>query len=300
MSKHFIVTSHGWSASNWVAHSLNLNEKILCTHSARNALANDAQIHNRDNFIKNLSNFHEGYLNRQESSLDGFYQYIESLGNSDYYGSVHLLRLRDIPILYRKYGPPSRNFKIANLVRNPVDLVWSGYGQLQDLFLFDINELYWTLDKIISEGKNFTYSLIEKYQINIGEYKYLAFIGACAILSSIKKDCDAYELIDRNKTNIDFIGTFTMESITQERESFKQMLSKLTDNSALTSVDYLDKVFGEGEINRHKKDSKKITSRERYNSFEPWQKDTFNYFFKKFDLRSKYESFGYDFSYIEV
>ncbi|WP_342804680.1 hypothetical protein [Alteromonas sp. M12] len=300
MQNSFIVTSHGWSASNWLAHSFNLNSNIVCTHSARNVLANDTELHSNSNLVKNIHNFHRGYVGRQVLSLDTLYDDIQQLGSAKYYGSVHVLRLRDIPILLKKYGSPQKSFKVANFVRNPVDLVWSGYGQLQDLFTFDINELYWTLDKILNEGKDFSYSLIEKYQINIGEYKYLAFIGACAILSSIKKDCDVYEVVVGTNKNIDFIGTFTMESITQDREKFRQMLFLLTDNSDLATEDYLDKVFDEGVINRHKKDKKKMTSAERYMSFEPWQKETFDYFFGKFELRLPYESFGYDFSYMDV
>jgi hypothetical protein len=299
MQNNFIVTSHGWSGSNWLAHSINLNKDVVCTHSARNVLADDEQMHSHKNLVKHIQKFHTGYVGRQLVSLDDLYSKIKQFGNTKHYGSVHVLRMRDLPVLLDKFGSPKEQFKVANLVRNPVDLVWSGYGQLQDLFTFDINELYWTLDKILSEGKDFSYSLIEKYKINIGEYHYLAFLGACAILGSLKKDCDAYDSIN-NEKNLDFIGGIKMESVTQDREAFKGLLFNLTGNASIITDNYIGQVFQSGAINTHKKDKVKVTAEQRYYSFEPWQKDAFIYFFEKFKLRPIYESFGYDFSYMDI
>jgi hypothetical protein len=297
MYNSFIITSHGWSASNWLAHSINLNNNIICTHSARNVLANDKDIHDHENLVRHIKKFHTGYVGRQMLALDDLYDNIRQNGNVKYYGSVHVLRMRDLPILHAKFGDSNTQFKVANFVRNPIDLVWSGYGQLRDLFTFDINELYWTLDKILTEGKDFTYSLIEKYQINIGEYRYLAFIGACAILSSLKKDINAYKAVESSKS-LDFIGTYKMESTTTDKRDFSELLVNLTGDSSIITEDYLSQVFSGGAINTHKKDNLKITPKQRYESFEPWQQDTFNFFFDKFELRAHYESFGYEFLYL--
>src|ERR1041384_1183508 len=133
--EYFIVTSHGWSASNWVAHSLDLHPEIICSHSARNASAGAPDLH--DNLKFDLGRMHAGYVNRQGRPIDESYNEIEQMGDGKYYGSVHLYRLRDLPVLHEKFGPSSRNFSVMNLVRHPVNLVWSGYGQFKDLFRYD-------------------------------------------------------------------------------------------------------------------------------------------------------------------
>src|ERR1041385_1726680 len=95
--KYFIVTSHGWSASNWVAHSLNLHPDIICTHSARNALAGEKDLQSNENLKIHLSQLHKGYASRQERDIRISYDEIESNGKALYYGSVHLYRMRDVP-----------------------------------------------------------------------------------------------------------------------------------------------------------------------------------------------------------
>jgi len=134
------VTSHGWSASNWTAHALNINKSVICTHSARNIPALSVDLQSNANLKINISELQKGYKLRQSRSLDAIYDEIESYGEAYAYGSVHVLRARDLPIIFKNNGSPYRIFKVANLIRNPVDLVWSGYGQFRDLFRYDINE----------------------------------------------------------------------------------------------------------------------------------------------------------------
>lgn len=65
------------------------------------------------------------------------HDFIESNGDADFYGSVHFYRLRDLPAQYEKFENSERNFNVINLIRNPIDLVWSGYGQFKELFKTD-------------------------------------------------------------------------------------------------------------------------------------------------------------------
>ena len=96
--------------------------------------------------------------------------------------------MRDLPVISEKYGVSTRSFKVVNIVRNPVDMVWSGYGQFKDLFRYDINELHWTTGKVIRQALEFVNYIGKKYNIYIGDFENLAFIGACAILESLKLD----------------------------------------------------------------------------------------------------------------
>ena len=294
--KYFIVTSHGWSASNWVAHALNLHKDIVCSHSARNALANDKDLQSNENLKVHLNSLHTGYVARQEKNIDGSYDEIERMDEGKYFGSVHLYRLRDLPVVYAKYGNFKREFSLMNLVRHPVNLVWSGYGQFKDLFRYDINELHWTLGKVLNESREFVFSIGNKYELNLGDFENLAFIGAACVLGSLRKDLDAVEKV-KVIPQIHFNGYLQMEQVTTDPEAYKKFVATLLPGIT-PDQNYMDAVFSTGAINKHKHDSKKITFAERYASWADWQKEVFMFYFNKYDLRKEYENYGYDFSFL--
>ena len=293
---HFIVASHGWSASNWTAHSLNLNEDVLCVHSARAELAEDKKLQSNQNLKKHINQLQKGYFNRQQRSLDEIYNDIEKKGSAKNYGSVHVLRLRDIPIISEKFGLPQREFKLANVVRHPVDLVWSGYGQFKDLFRYDINELHWTSGKIVRQALKFANEIGNKYDLNIGDFEVLAFFGACAVLESLKLDLDAYKQLSKYAF-IDYVGTFQMEKITSDKGFYHDFCLKLGLENSVNQA-YINQVFNLGIINKHKHDNQKLAGEERFKKFSSWQKEVFLHFFDLHGLKSGYESFGYDFNFL--
>ncbi|MCR9253799.1 MAG: hypothetical protein NXI20_25515 [bacterium] len=296
MSSRFIVASHGWSASNWVAHSLNMHKDILCTHSAKNIVANDPFVHTNESLKKDINKWHNGYELRLNRSVDSCYDDLERIEQTKFTGTVHVYRLRDLPSLHDKF-PFQQPYKVFNLIRNPMSLVWSGYGQFKDLFLYDLNELYWTLKKIIDHSKEFIHEVGNRHHINIGETDKLAFIGACSVLSSLRKDIDAIQEIE-NANHLDYKGVIKMEEITQNPETLELLLQKISDESINIDDSYFDSVYKLGAINKHKKDSKKITASERFSALEDWQKEVFVFFMKKFNLTEEYSKFGYDLTYL--
>lgn len=293
---NFIITSHGWSASNWVAHALNLHKDITCTHSARNELANDINLQSNKNLKKHINDLHQGYLNRQSVPIQVSYEKIYSLSESMIYGSVHLYRLRDLPVIAKKFKEPDEKFNVMNLVRNPIDLVWSGYGQFKDLFRYDINELYWTTGKVLASGKEFVFDLADRYELNLGDFDILGFIGACAVLGSIRKDLDALEAIN-DIGFVNYIGAIKMEDITSRPEILRSIISTLSSSKIEVDEDYIKAVYSTGAINKHKHDDKKKSPKERYNSLTSWQKEVLNYYLEKFKIAEPYRQF-YDLSFL--
>lgn len=290
----FIVTCHGWSASNWTAHALNLNPDTTCTHSARNEVASDKELQSNKNLKQHINQLQKGYVSRQNRSLDELYNEIHTKGYTSHYGSVHVLRLRDLPIIHEKFNAPSRNFNLVNVVRNPINLVWSGYGQFRDLFLYDINELHWTSGKVVRQALEFANEMARKYDLNLGEIDTLSFFGACAVLESLRMDLDAKEKIS-DYSYLHFQGVVQMENITSKRDAFAGMATNL---GLEVTHEYLNNVFSTGVVNPHKKDKKKLTPQERYNEFLPWQKEVFNHFFAMHNLRDSYSGFGYELDFV--
>lgn len=295
--QYFIVTCHGWSASNWLAHALNLHKDITCTHSARNVLANAKDLQSNKNLRKNIQQLHTGYFMRQNRGIESCYDEIEDLGNTLTYGSVHVYRLRDLPVASQSFEQLERTFKVINMVRNPISLVWSGYGQFKDLFLYDINELYWTLKKVIEHSKDFIHQVGNKYNVQIGELDNLAFIGACSVLSSLRLDIDAIDAVEKID-HLNFGGTIKMEEVTTSKNYFKKIVSELSENKLEVDDDYLSEVFETGIINKHKIDTKEISPQDRFESWPEWRKEIFLYFMNRFKLIDGYQKFGYNLKFL--
>ncbi|WP_018249182.1 hypothetical protein [Orenia marismortui] len=293
MNNNFIIASHGWSASNWLAYVLNQHEDIIASHSAANLinekLSNDIK--------EKLKEFHDGYKNRHNIPIDKSYDYIENYGNAISYGSVHLYRLRDLPVQYNRFKVSKRMYNVVNLIRNPISLVWSGFGQFKDLFKTDINELYWTLGKVL-EDKDFIYYICEKYKLAPGKYENLAFFGAARVLGSLKLDIDACKNIYKIPF-INYMGEVKMEEITQNPKVLTQLIERVTDNKVKVTQEYLDNVYRVGKINKHKMDNKEFDPRERFESLERWKKETLIYYLKKFNIIQSYEKLGYNLSFVK-
>ncbi len=295
---NFIITSHGWSASNWLAYALNQHPDILCTHSARNIPASQKNMNSDHSLRHNLTRLQQGYVQRLTQAVDEKYTHIKSLGRARVYGSVHVLRLRDLPYLYKKFGSAHSQYVVMNLVRHPVALVWSGYGQFKSLFRYDLNELNWTLGKVLKDAHDFVNQLALNYDFFPGDLENLAFLGACAVLGSLKKDLDAEQVIT-SFPPYHYKGIVKMEDVTVFPSELKRVVQTVTSGALQADDDYLQTVYNLGVINEHKIDPNKRNAGQRYAQFKTWQKEAFRYFFKKYNLRESYERYGYDFSFLD-
>lgn len=301
MSHNFIITSHGWSGSNWVANSFNLHPDIICTHSAINILPDEKVIHEDGGLKKNIQRFHKGYVNRVQLTINEAYQEIRGFGKAKHYGSVHLFRLRDMPSQIKRSTPLNSDYSVLNLVRNPVSLVWSGCGQFKSLFRFDLNELHWTLGKLLSSDKDFVFEMGDKYDLMLGDNEILSFICAARVLESLHLDLkgeielESMEIPD----SIRFLGHVKMEEITSRDFDFRKLFTTLGFSDLEVTPEYLAAVYGSGKLNRHKKERKDLTVRDLYHSFSPWQKEVFLHFFNKYNLKDPYTKMGYDLSFLD-
>ncbi|MEM8488068.1 MAG: hypothetical protein AAF564_21135 [Bacteroidota bacterium] len=296
--RRFIYTSHGWSASNWLAFALNLHPDIVCSHSARNMLADKKNMNSNANLKAHLAQLHKGYVSRQERSFDAAYAEIEDMGTAVMYGSVHVYRLRDLPVVFKKFGQPADAYNVLNLVRHPVSLVWSGYGQFKDLFRYDLNELHWTSGKVLREGGSFLYDLAAEYDLNIGELDNLAFLGACAVLGSLRLDLNALPHL-AEMPGITFHGHTCMEQVTTAPAVLATAIQTLSDDTLVADETYLDAVYEAGVINEHKKDRNKFDASARFDQFFDWQVAAFKFFFSKYNLQPAYEALGYNFDFLK-
>lgn len=283
----FIVTSHGWSASNWLSYALNMHPEIICSHSAANLINTKVA-----NDIRGLErSFHKAYRNRLEKSIDSSYEKIISSGAASSYGSVHLYRIRDLPYQYDRFSIKDK-YIVFNLVRGPVSLVLSGEGQFRQLFKTDINELHWNLVKV-TDNLDYLYGLADKYDLKLGDDSVLPFVAACRVLDSLKKDIDAEKLI-AGIDEFDYRGVIRMEDITLNRECFIDLIKNLLPRDAAITEEYLSSVNQLGLINRHATPIVGKSERQKFTDLPDWKKDVFQHYYNKYALHSQYAGWGYD------
>jgi hypothetical protein len=184
-----------------------------------------------------------------------------------------------------------------DLVRHPVTLVWSGYSQFQNLFQYDINELHWTLGKVLGQARDFVFDLGRRYDLMLGDYEVLAFLGAAVVLGSLRLDLDAIEAVCE-LPNIDYHGHVQMETVTRGPAVLNDVIGKLCGPELPVTPDYLQNVFSAGQINRHRRDTHQLSPEDRWGTFNKWQRETFLHFMDYFNIGKAYEAMGYDLSFV--
>ena len=298
--KKFIVTCHGWSASNWLAYVLNAHDDISCAHSSAAIVAQDPAIFDGEGLKEKISVLRKGYVQRQNRPLAEVYDEIAKAHSAPYVGTVHTYRLRDLPVQHKRFGAPGQTMRVANLVRHPLDLVISGYGQFKDLFPIDLNEFAWTLRKIVDQGLEIVEDVCGRHNRRPGDFDEICFFGACVVLGSLKLDLDALdEIRDAGASSPwDYRGVVKMEEITRSPEVLAGLIEELTDEAGLASPAYLQKVASQGRINRHNRKAPDSTA-ERWSGLQDWQKEAFSRFLDHFGLRAPYAEFGYGFEFLD-
>lgn len=286
---HFIVTCHGWSGSYWLAHSLNLHPELTVTHSAENLPAVGPDLHNHERHKKTVRSLHHGMQARQSKPLDATYDEIDALSDTPVHGSVHVFRLRDIPVQAQKFGAFKRAYTLANLVRHPVSFVWSGYGQLRDMFTYDVFVLRGTLNLIL-QAEDFIFSLADRHHLNLADFEVAAFLGGCANMLNLAQDVRVGKDVSHLR----------METVTQDPELLRKVVGFLTAGKVFADDAYLDEVFAAGELNKHRKGSSRMGPAERYESWSAWQREAFNFFLRASEIGPAYQGLGYDLSFIRA
>lgn len=299
-TRRFIVTCHGWSASNWLAYALNSHEAISCAHSSAAILADDPSIFDGDGLKKSIPALRKGYIQRQNRPISEVYDAIESARPARYIGTVHTYRLRDLPVQSSRFGNPQNAFPVVNLVRHPFDLVVSGYGQFRDLFPIDLNEFAWTLRKVVDQGLEIVEDVCNKHGRRPGDFEEVCFFGACVVLGSLRADLDALESIRSAEPGgpWNYRGAVKMEEVTQSGKTLADLIERLTGEPGLATAEYLERVASFDRINRHNRSAPRGRL-ERWNDLEEWQRDGFKRFLDHFDLRRPYSELGYEFAFME-
>lgn len=285
---NFIIASHGWSGSTWLANALNLHPHIGVAHNSLDLRANKTEYE---------PEYKKRSLKRFDKSISANYRTVSEIFTEPNIGTVHLYRLRDFYTIFEKYGKWTESYDLYNLIRHPIALVFSGYGKFQNLFRNDLPELHWNSGKLL-EDTEAIYEITGKSDILVGEIDNLAFICACKTLGSLLADLDALKSIDEIP-NLNYKGVILIEEVTQEPEVMRLLVNDITDRSNAATDDFLGNVYALGIINeRDRSIEKKLPVGDRYIKLANWQKEILDFYLDKYDILSAYEKYGYDLSFL--
>ena len=282
----FIVTSHGWSASNWFAVALDTHPEILCFHSAMHKHARGDSL--SEEYLKENALEHGDAVNSRENlSIDVAFDRIKMRAQDPrkrVFGNVHTYRIRDLPALQDKYPTP-REHMLMNLIRHPVSLVNSGFGQLRIFIEWDINTL---IDVAGLQEMRFELDdIIKRYNLNLTDPNVVTFMSACQHLFFLARD----QIIAPDAP------TIIMERLTADREYYCEIVRNLTSGEIECTDEYLDEVFSLGKRNKHAQNST-IDPAQQFLKWEDWQRDTFLIALRKSGIKDLYAKYDYDFSFI--
>ena len=292
----FVITCHGWSGSNWLAHILNQHPDIICTHSARCILPEAKDVNSDEELKRNIQDLHTGYLSRTELSLEEAYRNIESHGKASSYGSVHYYRLRDLPYQSEKFGNWDSPIPVINIIRDPVAVILSGSGHFQTLFTYDLNEFSWSLNRFLRTNQDRWRQLVSEKDVEVGRLGNLSFLCACAVSESLHKDM-AVDTCSLNRKHFDFRGHVRIEDLFHSDESLRDLISAISPEVEVGEP-YLKAVRDAGVINAHAKDEREAPIADRFAALESWKQEMLHYYLSHFGLIAFYESLGYTFDYL--
>jgi len=295
MAEIFIVTCHGWSGSSWLANILHSHPDIHCTHMLHNHIP---EVDDSDSKVacgRYFDIIRQGAIDRQELSMEAMLDKLSLNIDKPYIGSVGLYRLRDLPLLTKKFGACGYPIKVVNLIRNPVSVVCSGYGQFMKRFQYDLHELHWNLGKLLEFSYDHLYEIRQKYGINLGDTNNLSFFAAAQALASLRLDIEAFAMVQKFE-NISFLGSVSMEEITSSTNSLQNFFKSLIPSCA-HQTSFFESAIQQSAINTHYHQAS-CYAEERFKLLECWQQESFLHFWKSNQIEAFYTDRGYSFDFL--
>lgn len=275
----FMVTCAGMSGSKWLASSLDKHPEISCNHSAGRHT-----IYTRnytDEEIIDILKVEREQFDAKILLSDIFttLQEEKKLG-----GNVHAFRLYRLKEAI-KNDKNCPIFRLANLVRNPIDVTLSRAAMFTQMCVSDKTvrkRVEDTLENNISIFK----PIIEKYKLDSSDYYVLSFfdavLGMQKLSDEIKENPDVYHI--------------KIEDL-KKPEHFIKLVDFLGSGEISTTMELATQITSAPAINSHIK-SKVKSTQEKYDCLENWKKETLEIGFKKTDIIGQYKKLNYNFDFL--
>lgn len=279
----FLITTHGNTASVWLASAFNQYPDVFCTHGydypfPKNGIEPAEITAEQQNKRNEMTQKRFWRL-----TLHEFLYEIQRVTKKPVVGNVHaytfggLLRL--LPGLQRKHR---QNLIILNMVRHPVTRVNSMYKMFvspDGLRVADFVE-----SDFANRCHHFHDYLAKKYQL---EYtpKAKAFLVALLALEDITRD-----VVLANQYGYQNI---VFERVTTDSRYFTEILKRIVDPYEALNADVAESVFkATPKVNQHNVGGN-ASAEEQYRTWESWQQDAYRYVVNLMRMDNVYAEFDY-------
>lgn len=285
---YFLITSHGQTATRWLATVLNTHPEIFCTHGySYPPQAPDAHdlTHDEKTKIAEISAARFWKL-----SIHDFIYELKSSTSKKYIGNVHAYMYGYLMDSLKPWNlfNIQESLKIMNMVRHPVTRIESAFkcwsaGQTEtSTSSFVDNDFYNRCTHItdyLSQKHNISYNVTERF-----------FTVALLQAEDIAKD------VLRAKN--DDIFQVAFEDITTKTDTLVKIIQTISNGDLTLTTEQARSMLSTQALNKHNNNGRSSPAAQ-YEAWQPWQQDAFKFICEAHNLPELYSGFGYDFTFIK-
>ena len=301
MKSYFLITSSGAAATRWVGASLNRHMDICC--SCGSGELAETLIYGRPNsreYIDRTAAFlWDRCMGAQAElrPLDRMFDELESHREARLYGNIHGETLITLSANLQA-SPLHRQVRVVNLVRHPIPRTQSKFGMIQH----DC-ELSAAMRKVcefqVQDRLNRMAPIADAIRDQIGDFE-----------ASAERRYFVSALLDTVGASAEFVSTpgfpevpqYRVEQIKESREGFAELIQHLSDGQLRVSQHYLDAIFSADSLNseryRAAASGPARTAEDQWRDWQDWQQRAFHAAMQSSPLCPRFESVGYDFSFV--
>lgn len=284
----FLITSHGNTASLWLAAALNQYPEVFCTHAYDYPFPADG-IEPRElsgaEHVKRIGATKKRFF---QLSLAEFLHEMQSVAKKPIIGNVHaytfgrlLPKLDVLPYRFRQ------RLIIFNMVRHPITRVNSMFKMF---FIPDgVHPDHFLEKDFVSRCQHLRDYLDQHYPGM--EYNPLvkAFFIALLALEDITRDVVL--------ANHHGVKNISFERVTGDGEYFTELLNRIVNPYKALELDRARAVFRDTpKINKHN-ENQNHSAEAQYRAWEPWQRDLYHYVTRRMYMQEVYAEYGYELAF---
>ena len=281
--RHFLITSHGRTATYWLASSLNAHPNVRCSHGQVLPPVLEYQVQPPDEVVLQAHTSQDEFARR---SLDDFFDELEKAGPAAVYGNVHAYSAHTL-FTHVLRGPVRRNPVVLNVVRHPITRIESLKRRLLHEMTFSPVarrrlerefEVFVTPDVLATVRAN--------CDVDLGPSENRAFLYAVCFITTL----------DRMDLEIP-VSHLPMERLTKDVDFFAWCFSQVTQGTVRLDTAYLRQVFAAGRMNFQADETSAVG---RYEAWAPWMRVAFRAAMAVWELEQLYAPLGYDLSFVHA
>jgi hypothetical protein len=288
LNRHcFLVTSHGQTASMWLAAVLNNIPEVFCSHGytypPRPAALHE--ITTDDLVLRDQSAARFNTL-----PVKKLFSEMREVTDKPIVGNVLAFYLGRLVHRMRNIEKYYRTYTIANVIRHPLVRLTSTLKTWHPPGEENVEPSFVPID-FHTRCTHIREFIAQSHQVDFTKVMNKSFVVCLLAMEDIAKDVSLAKAKN--------IPNFKCEAITGNVDDFRKFVLYLTNGKAKLTPDQWQELFSSKKINAHNKTGPAQPA-EQYQLLEPWQQDAFKFMMKHTDMLNVYDGYGYDFSFVKA